>query len=99
MRRFAKRGSPHIYWVNRTFQGFSCLILVSMAVDGVQSEPLSGEFPLTGNKTEKFSAFAPKSPQENPLSHWIYNTYGSLVRSGPVRNRELLISYQGMIIP
>jgi hypothetical protein len=23
-----------------------------VAVDGVQSEPLSGEFPLTGNKTE-----------------------------------------------
>jgi hypothetical protein len=36
-----------------------------VAVDGVRSEPLSGEFPLTGNKTEKFSAFAPKSPREN----------------------------------
>jgi hypothetical protein len=30
-----------------------------MAVDGVQSEPLSGEFPLTGNNTEKYSALAP----------------------------------------
>ena len=53
-----------------------------MAVDRVQSEPLSGEFPLTGNETEKFSAFAPKSPHGNPLSHWIKETYGSLVRSG-----------------
>jgi hypothetical protein len=40
----------------------------SVAVDRVQSEPLSGEFPLTGNKTEKLWAFASKSPQENPLS-------------------------------
>jgi hypothetical protein len=30
-----------------------------MAVDRVQSEPLSGKFPLTGNNTEKFTAFAP----------------------------------------
>jgi hypothetical protein len=45
------------------------------------------------SEPEKFSAFAPK------LSHWIYKTYGSLVRSGPVRNRQVLISYQGMIIP
>jgi hypothetical protein len=70
-----------------------------MAVDRVQSEPLSGEFPLTGNKTEKFLDFVSKSPQENPLFHLISKTYGSLARSRPVRNRELLISYQGMIIP
>ena len=71
----------------------------SVAVDRVQSEPLSGQFPLTGNKREKFSAFAPKLPQGNPLSHWIYDTYGSPVRFRPLRNRELLISYQGMIPP
>jgi hypothetical protein len=71
----------------------------SVAVDRVQSEPLSGQFPLTGNKTEKFSAVAPKSPAGKQLSCWIYDGYGSLVRSGLVRNRELLIRYQGMIIP
>jgi hypothetical protein len=70
-----------------------------VAVDGVQSEPLSVQFPLTGNKTEKFCDFVSKSPQENPISHLLSKTYGSLARSGPVRNRELLISYQGMIIP
>jgi hypothetical protein len=70
-----------------------------MAVDGVESEPLSGEFPLTGNKTEKFWAFELKPTQENPLSHWISKTYVRLVRSGHVWNRELLISFQGMIIP
>jgi hypothetical protein len=42
-----------------------------VAVDRVQSEPLSGQFPLTGNKTEKFWAFAPKSPPISPLSRWI----------------------------
>jgi hypothetical protein len=42
-----------------------------MAEDRVQSEPLSSQFPLTGNKTEKFSAFAQKSPQASPLSRWI----------------------------
>ena len=31
----------------------------SVAVDRVQGEPLSGQFPLTGNNTEKFSAVAP----------------------------------------
>jgi hypothetical protein len=35
-----------------------------MAVDRVQGEPLSGQFPLTGNKTEKFWDFVSKSPQE-----------------------------------
>jgi hypothetical protein len=53
-----------------------------MAVDGVQSELLSGQFPLTGNKTEKISAFAPEPPQRNPPSHGIYDTYDSLFRFG-----------------
>jgi hypothetical protein len=53
-----------------------------MAVGRVQSEPLSSEFPLTGNKTEKFSAFAPQSPQANPLSHRIYEAYAAFVRFG-----------------
>jgi hypothetical protein len=70
-----------------------------VAVGKVQSEPLSGEFPLTGNKAEKFRAFVLKPPQETPLSRWIFDTYGSLVRLRPARNRELLTSYQGMIIP
>jgi hypothetical protein len=70
-----------------------------VAVDRVQSEPLSVQFPLTGNKTENFCDFASKWPQKNPLSRLISKTYASLARSGPVRNRELLISYQGMIIP
>jgi hypothetical protein len=39
-----------------------------MAVDRVQSEPLSVQFPLTGNKTEKSYDFASKSPQKSPLS-------------------------------
>jgi hypothetical protein len=59
-----------------------------MAVDRIQSEPLSGEFPLTGNKTEKFRAVVSKPPQETPLSRWIFDTYGSLVRFRPARNRE-----------
>jgi hypothetical protein len=29
----------------------------TLLVDRVQSEPLSGQFPLTGNKTEKYSIF------------------------------------------
>jgi hypothetical protein len=70
-----------------------------MAVDRVQSEPLSGQFPLTGNKTEKISGFRVEAAVRSSLSHWIFKTYGRLVRPGPVRNRELLISYQGMIIP
>jgi hypothetical protein len=39
----------------------NCKLLkqIRMAVDRVQSEPLSSEFPLTGNNTEKFTAFAP----------------------------------------
>jgi hypothetical protein len=61
-------------------------------VDRVQSEPLSGEFPLTGNKTEKMSAFALTSQQKDPLSRSIYKTYGSLVPFGHVWNRELLIN-------
>jgi hypothetical protein len=64
----------------------------SVAVDRVQSEPLSGEFPLTGNKTEKMSAFALTSQQKDPLSRSIYKTYGSLVPFGHVWNRELLIN-------
>jgi hypothetical protein len=40
-----------------------CCLLAGKA-DRVQSEPLSGEFPLTGNKTEKFRAFVSKPPQE-----------------------------------
>jgi hypothetical protein len=36
----------------------------SVAVDRVRSEPLSGKFPLTGNKTEKFGAFVSKPSQE-----------------------------------
>jgi hypothetical protein len=35
-----------------------------MAVDGVQSEPLSGEFPLTGNKTEKIRPSRPSRRRE-----------------------------------
>jgi hypothetical protein len=70
-----------------------------MAVDRVQSEPLSGPFPLTGNNTEKFTAFSPWSPLPNALSHWICEAYGSVVRFGGPWNRELLIGYQGMIIP
>jgi hypothetical protein len=70
-----------------------------MAVDRVQGEPLSGQLPLTGNKTEKFSAFVPWLLQADPLSHQICEAYGGVVRFGAVWNRELLISYQGMIIP
>ena len=70
-----------------------------MAVDRVQGEPLSGQFPLTGNKTEKFAAFVPQLPQANPLSHWIYEAYGSVVRFGALWNRELSSRDQGMIIP
>jgi hypothetical protein len=66
-----------------------------VAVDRVQSEPLSVQFPLTGNKTEKFSAFVPNSPQANPLSHWICEAYGSVVRFGPSGNRELIDRLSG----
>ena len=71
-----------------------------MAVDRVQSEPISGQFPLTGNRTEKFSAFAPNVAGGKPA---IPLDIRQLWRSGPIRppfrNRELLISYQGMIVP
>jgi hypothetical protein len=71
----------------------------SVAVDRVQSEPLSGQFPLTGNITEKFWGFHVEAAAGNPLSHWMFDTYGSLVRFRPARNRELLTSYQRTIIP
>jgi hypothetical protein len=44
-----------IYWLlEKITNGEDCL-----AVNRVHGEPLSRQFPLTGNKTEKFSAFAP----------------------------------------
>jgi hypothetical protein len=55
-----------------------------MAVDRVQSEPLSGEIQLTADKTEKISAFPLRWWHGDSLSHWI-ETYGSLV---PIRSRS-----------
>jgi len=53
-----------------------------MAVDTVQSEPLSGEFPLTGNLTEKFRPL-----HRNPRLHhhnvgireWILSDLRSII--------------------
>jgi hypothetical protein len=61
-----------------------------LVVDRVSSEPLSGEFPLTGNKTEKFWAFVSKHPQEDLLSPLDIQ---DLRQSGPIRAR----SEQGII--
>jgi hypothetical protein len=70
-----------------------------VAVDRVRSEPLSGQFSLTGNNTEKFRLFAPSMPPANPSIPQDREAYGILVRFGELWNRELLIGYQGMMIP
>jgi hypothetical protein len=61
-----------------------------MAVDRVHSEPLSDQFPLTGNNTEKFTALASWPPQPNPLSRWICEAYGSVVRFGGAQEQGII---------
>jgi hypothetical protein len=79
--------------------GRDASLAIQMLVDRVQSEPLSSQFPLTGNKTEKFAVFHAEVAGGKSLCHRICEAYGSSVQFGALWNRELLISYQGMIIP
>jgi hypothetical protein len=61
-----------------------------MAVDTVQSEPLSGEFPLTGNLTEKFRPLHRNRRQVNLVSRWIYDSYHDLDQAGALRKQGII---------
>jgi hypothetical protein len=61
-----------------------------VAVDRVQSEPLSGQFPLTGNKTEKIPGFRVEAAA---IKSSISLDIQDLRPTGPIRAR----SEQGII--